>query len=227
MWVKQDYIDKIISTRSPLLASDKVIGITTMHFNTAQIAADSLVAGVSYDNHNPGSVVLRFKPGKSNSGLPFGENELGYSTKNRDTSLLLYQYYQNKWVITPYVKALQQSSGTNLQEGIAYLINKNLFAGNYTLTDSLGKLSTVKFKNNGEVTAFFNFKKYTVENSFDNKTLNNLDQITFNIFSSDEKTYIFKIDGNDLNLFESKKDTKAGLLVRGRLLYKLVRLSDK
>lgn len=226
VWVKKDYIDKVISTRSPLLASDKVIGITTMHINSPETRGDSLPVLVTYDNKNPGGVILRFKQGKSKAGMPFGENELGYSIKNADTTLVLYQYYQNRWVLTPYIRALRQSAGNDLQDGINYLINKNLFAGRYSSTDIQGKKSDITFKDNGEISGFGAFTKYTVESSYDNKVMNNLDEITFNQFSSDEKTFIFKIDANTLNLFEVKPNANSTLLITGKLKYKLVKVDS-
>jgi hypothetical protein len=223
VWVKRDYIEKVNKTQSPIQANDKVIGITTMHLNSAQIDGDSLIARVSYDNHQAGDVILKFEAGKNRSAMPFGENELGYSTQNGDTTLILYQYYNKQWVLTPYVKALKQSTGNDLQEGINYLINKDLIAGTYSFTDSLGKIKEVIFKDDGTVSGLSNFKRYFVENSFESKKMNNLDQITFNMFTSEEKQYTFKIDNNALNLYEVKANADSTLLVRGKLKYQLLR----
>jgi hypothetical protein len=227
VWVKRDYIEKVIKTQSPIQANDKVIGITTMHFNSAPIDGDSLIARVSYDNHQAGDVILKFEAGKNRSAMPFGENELGYSTQNGDTTLILYQYYNKQWVLTPYVKALKQSAGNDLQEGINYLINKGLIAGTYSFTDSLGKIKDVTFNADGTVAGLLNFKRYFVENSFESKKMNNLDQITFNMFTSEEKPYTFKIDNNTLNLYEIKANADSTLLVRGKLKYQLLRKLSK
>lgn len=227
VWVKQDYIEKIIQTKSPIQATDKVTGITTMHINSAQIDGDSLIVRVGYDNYQPGDVMLKFRPGKNRSAFLFGEDELGYSTQNNDTTLVLYQYYNKKWIPTPYVKALKKSTGNDLQEGINFLINKGLIAGNYTLKDSTGKVNDVVFKNDGTVSGLSNFKRYFVENSFESKKMNNLDQLTFNIFSSDEKTYTFKIENNSLNLYEVKANTDSTLLVKGKLKFQLLRKPSK
>lgn len=227
VWVKQDYIQKVIQTKSPIQATDKVTGITTMHINPTQIDGDSLVVRVGYDNYQPGDVILRLRPGKNKAAFLFGENELGYSTQNNDTTLVLYQYYNKQWVLTPYVKALKQSTGNDLQEGINYLINKGLIAGNYTLKDSTGKVIDILFKDDGTVSGLSNFKRYFVENSFQSKKMNNLDQLTFNIFSSDEKTYTFKIEKNNLNLYEVKANANSTLLLKGKLKYQLLRKPGK
>jgi hypothetical protein len=227
VWVKQDYIEKVIKMQSPIQANDKVIGITTMHFNSATINGDSLIARVSYDNHQAGGVTLKFKNGKNPSAMPFGENELGYSIQNGDTTLILYQYYNKQWVQTRYIKALKQSTGNDLQEGINYLINKDLIAGTYSFTDSLGKIKDVTFNADGTVAGLLNFKRYFVENSFESKKMNNLDQITFNMFTSEEKPYTFKIDNNTLNLYEIKANADSTLLVRGKLKYQLLRKFSK
>lgn len=227
VWIKQDYIEKILSKKSPLLAADKALGITTMNIDTSAIVGDSLKAGVTYNNQQYGDVTLKFRPGKYKTSMPFGENELGYAIKNGDISLILYQCYQNKWVLTPYIKALPRLTGNNLQEGLTHIINKNLFTGKYMLTDSLGKMNSIVFKENGEVEGFGKLTKYSVENAFADKAMNNLDQITFNLFSSSEKTFAFKIGDNAINLFELEKNIKATLLVQGKLKYKLVKLGAK
>lgn len=65
VWVKRDYIEKVIKTQSPIQANDMVIGITTMHFNPAEIDGDRLISQVSYDNHQAGDVILKFEAGKT------------------------------------------------------------------------------------------------------------------------------------------------------------------
>lgn len=224
VWIKQDYLQTIIDTKSPLLAADKAVGITTMQIDTAGIAGDSLKVAVTYDNQQYGDVPLKFKPGKNKTAMLFGENELGYRIANGDTTLLLYQFYQKQWVISTYLKSLPKLSGNDLQEGLAYLINKNLFSGKYSHTDSLGKVKPVVFGANGGVSGFGSFNHYTVENTFADKTMNNLDQITFNQFSSSEKTFAFKIEQRILRLFDIKKDERSRRLLQGKLEYTLKRL---
>ncbi|WP_374949373.1 hypothetical protein [Mucilaginibacter sp.] len=227
VWVKQDYIQKVIASKSPLAGLDKVIGITTIQFNIDNIEADSLQAKVSYDNQQAGGVELIFRPGKHTPAMPFGENELSYSINGGDTSLILHQFYQNNWVLTPYVRALKNWNGRELQEGIIYLINKNIFAGTYQLTDDTGKTCIVKLSIDGRISGMPNFSTYLAENTFDSKLKNNLDQITFDIFSSNEKTYAFNFEGNTLNLYETKTAGNSTQLLQGKLKYKLVKLNDQ
>jgi hypothetical protein len=223
VWVKSDYIEKIKQTHSVLAAVDLVTGITGMQIDSSLLSGDSLEATVGWDNQNPGNVALSFKPGKNPAAVKFGEDELGYSIANGDTSLILYQVYQNQLFKTLYHKILNVSADRNVSDGINYAINKALIAGEYLFTFGPKKVSKVTFTADGEVTGLEGFKKYFMENDLKPGPLKNLDLIIFDEFSNKRATYSYLFKGNTLELYETKPNEKATLMVLGKLKYILTR----
>src|SRR5476651_741566 len=51
VWVKKDYIEKVIATKSPAEASNLTEGLTTMYINTKIIEGDSLIVNAGWGNH--------------------------------------------------------------------------------------------------------------------------------------------------------------------------------
>src|SRR6185312_12126796 len=92
VWVKKDYIDKVIQAKSPLAAIDECRGITIMYINTDQIKGDSLQFTAGYFNHDSGDNTIKFKPGKNPSTILFDGKDLSYSIKNGDTIMTIFQY---------------------------------------------------------------------------------------------------------------------------------------
>jgi hypothetical protein len=223
VWVKSDYIEKIRQTHSVLAAVDLVTGITGMQIDSTLLNGDNLEVNVGWDNQNPGTVALSFKPGKNPAAVKFGEDELGYSIANGDTSLILYQVYQKQLFKTRYHKILNVSADKNLSDGINYAINKALIAGKYLLIFGPKKVSEATFTADGQVIGIEGVKKYFIENDLKPGPLKNLDLITFDEFKSSEKTYAYLFKGDTLKLYEVKPNAKATLMVLGKMRYGLLR----
>ncbi|TFF38004.1 hypothetical protein [Mucilaginibacter psychrotolerans] len=223
VWVKSDYIEKIRRTKSVLASVDLVAGITGMQIDTATITGDSLMVTVGWDNQNPGSVAIRLKHGKRPGTLQFGDDELGYSVANGDTALLLYQVYNKQLFTTPYHKIANVDANKNVSDGINYVINKALIAGSYAVKGVTGKTSKVIFTPDGTVTGLAGFRKYFIENDLKPGPLKNMDLITFDEFSSKSAVYHYVFEDNTLKLYEAKPNTKATLIVLGKLKYTLTR----
>ncbi|RWY55576.1 hypothetical protein [Mucilaginibacter gilvus] len=220
VWVKSDYIEKINQSQSVLAAVDVVTGITGMQIDSGLLNGDSLEVTVGWDNQNPGNVALTFKPGKNPAAVKFGEDELGYSIANGDTSLILYQIYNKQLFKTRYNRILPVGPDRNLSDAINYAINKALIAGNYTLKGSVDK---VTFTNDGQVTGLAGVKKYFIENDLKPGALKNLDLIILDEFSSKKAVYSYLFKGNTLELYEAKPNANATLMVSGKLKYTLTR----
>lgn len=223
VWVKSDYIEKIQQTKSVLASVDLVVGITGMQIDTAAMTGDSLMVPVGWDNQNPGSVPLRLKPGKRPGTFQFGEDELGYSIANGDTSLILYQVYQNQLFKTRYHKILSVSPDRNLSDGIKYAINSALIAGKYLLILGPKKVSDATFTADGQIKGLEGVKKYFIENDLKPGPLKNMDLITFDEFSSKSAVYHYVFKDNTLKIYEAKPNLKATLMVLGKLKYTLTR----
>jgi hypothetical protein len=220
VWVKSDYMEKIRQRRSVLAAVDLVTGITGMQIDSNATTGDSLKVAVGWDNQNPGSVMLKNKAGTRPNTLQFGQDELGYSVANGDTSLILYQVYQNKLYQTRYNKILNADANRTVSDAMSYAINKALVAGDYLLKGQAGKIT---FTNDGRVNGLAGFRKYFVENDLKPGPLNNLDLIIFDEFSNGKGIYSYRFKGNTLELYETTPDAKSKLMVLGKLKYTLVR----
>ena len=223
VWVKDDYIQKIKQTHSVLAAVDLVSGITGLQIDTARLTGDSLLVPVGWDNHNPGTVTLKFKPGKNPQAVKFGEDELGYSILNGDTTLIRYQLYKGVLYKTPYRRAMKVDHDENVSYAINLAINKALIAGNYSLTDARGQAHQVTFTAGGSVTGLAKFSKYVIENDLEFKPLNNLDLITFDVFTNKQTAFSYVFKNNKLELYAVKPNAKGTLMMPGKLEYKLIR----
>ena len=169
VWVKSDYIDKVIKTKSPLKAMGEASGITTMVFNTDKISGDSLKVGVGWENHEGGELTLKFEQGLFKNSLKVylgtdtsgGFHEIGLSFDKRDTTLVLYHFNKHNKVIEKisYLKVYNHI-GDDLGSAIHYIINKQIIAGTYSTKDSIGIPSPVNFTTEGNISGFLGFKTY-------------------------------------------------------------------
>ena len=168
VWVRKEYIDKVVKTKSPYAAEDEAFGITVMYINTSHMKGDSLTVSNGVGNHEGGQFVMKFHPGKKykstliiNSDL-FSDvhGELGYSIKKNDTTLILYSYNDEKksWSTIQYVKALNTQADDDIGYGLNFLINKRVFSNKYTCIDSIGTYSNVILTNEGKITGLLDFK---------------------------------------------------------------------
>jgi hypothetical protein len=225
VWVKTSYIDKVVKTKSPAEAEDQATGLTTMYIETNNLKGDSIVVEVGWGNHEGGEITLKFSPGKTRETISFGSFDLGYSVKNGDTSIVLFEYdkEKNEHTTTWYTKALNKQS--DLGDGMDYLINKGLFAGKYKLADSLGNNGSVVFTDRGKVSGLANFTSYFINDDVGGEPMNNLDHIIFDRFSktSKSKSYSFKFVKDTLHLYSTKANSDSTELLVDKLIYKLVK----
>ncbi len=226
VWVKADYINKVIKTKSPAAAEDEAIGITVMNINTNKIKGDSLVVNAGYGNHEGGDAIIRFKTGKSPGAIIFNGGDLNYSIVNGDTILIAHLKDDDtkKTKTIRYVKALNNEPDDNLGLGMDYLINKNLVAGNYVMTDSLGYNSKVSLSALGKVTGMPGFDTFWISDDIGGEPMNNLDGFTFNIYKKTAKDYTFKIVADTLTLYDMKANADSTEDILDKMRYKLVRI---
>jgi hypothetical protein len=226
VWVKADYINKLIKTKSPLAASDLATGLTTIYIDTNQIKGDSIVTMAGYYNHDGANATIKFQPGKKSSTILFNGKDLSYAIEKGDTVLILSQYEDKKrqFVDTKYIRVLKKQPNDNLGYGMDYYINKALFAGNYLLTDSTGKSTKVNFSADGNLTGFLDFKTYSINVDLNSDVNDNLDEIDL---AGSAKQHLFsitfKIDADTLNLYDTKENADSTELITSKLIYKLVR----
>ena len=195
---------------------------------------DSIIVGVCLNNHEGTQFAIYFKPGERSNSLKINwpdykvpENfyELGYKTKNNNTSLILYHYSKNKHILdsTIYVKVLNSQSSDDAGYGIQYITNKELISGNYLTSDIDGSSFKVNFNNEGNVSGLLDYKTYYMSTDFEVGIENNMDQIYFNIDTKKQKSYLYKFNADTLNLYETTENSDSTKLVLGKLKYKLVK----
>ncbi|RYZ94987.1 MAG: hypothetical protein EOP47_26720 [Sphingobacteriaceae bacterium] len=223
VWVKSDYIKKVIVTYSPVAAADKAVGITIIRIDTTQIKGDKLVANAGYNNHEGGDVTIKFRPGQTPGTIQIDSSELGYSVENGDTVLVLTEINEaHDKVVTRFIKALNKAD-EKLGDGMDFLINKSLFSGSYILTDSIGRVRNVTFTDDGKVSGIKGLRTYYAMTDFIVGPMNNLDLLIFNLYAKDQTDYSFKITGETLKLYNTKPTADSAELVVDKLIYTLVR----
>jgi len=225
VWVKADYINKVAKTKSPAEAEDEAIGITIMNINTDKIKGDSLVVNAGYGNHEGGDAIIKFKAGKLPGAIVFNSGDLNYSIENGDTILITHLIDDDtkKIKIVKYVKSLNSEPDDNLGLGMDYLINKNLIAGNYVMTDSLGNNTKVTLSALGKVTGMPGLDTYWISDDIGGEPMNNLDGFTFNLYKKNAENYTFKIIADTLTLYNMKANADSTENVLGKMVYKFVR----
>jgi hypothetical protein len=224
VWVKTDYVDKVIRTKSPLAAADLATGVTTMYINTNNIAGDSIIVPAGWGNHEGGELTLAFKAGKRKSTIKFGAGDLGYSIKNGDTILTTYWPDDNKKIIvTNYKRALYKQLDDDIGYGLNYMINKGMIAGKYSCIDTSGVASPVIFTNNGKVTGLDNFKTYFIQNDLGGEPMNNLDGIIFDIYTKKNTGFSYQINIDTLKLYSTRPNADSTLLILDKLKYTLIK----
>jgi len=230
VWVKKDYIDKVIKTKSPLAAIDECRGITVMYINTDQIKGDSLQFIAGYFNHDSGDVTIRFRAGEKPSTILFNDKDLSYSIENGDTTMTIFQYENREKALVKakFIKVLNREPNDDLGYGMDYAINKGVFSGNYSLTDSAGRVSKINFTNDGKVSGFFNFSEYNIDFDLNNEPMDNLDMIFFRDKKRTAKNvshgdYSFKFSADTLSLYDTHPNADSTELILGKRIYKLVK----
>lgn len=224
VWIKVDYINEVIRTKSPEAATKYVDGVTTMYFNTEKLNGDSILAPVGWSNHEGGELTLFFRPGIRSSTIQFGAGDLGYSIENGDTILTTYWPNENKKIIaTKYRRILVKQKDDDIGYGLNYAINQGIISGKYLCTDSANSAFEVTFLNSGKVIGFPNHDNYYVSDDIGGEPMNNLDVIVFDLYSKKSQDFYFKITKDTLKLYTTKASPDSMLEVVDKLRYTLIR----
>jgi hypothetical protein len=225
VWIKKDYLEKIVRTKSVAAADDRKKGITEMYINTDSLRGDSIVLLAGYFNHDSGSVIIRFKQGKHPSTIQFNNGELGYSIAHGDTTITISEYDESekRIVTTTFNRVLKRQPENNLEYGMTYAIDKGIISGKYMMTDTAGKTSNVTFTDDGSVSGFLNFTKYQADFDLNEDPMANLDGISFDIRTKNYKSFSFKIDKDTLGLYLDYPNADSTVQILGKRIYKLVK----
>lgn len=223
VWVTSDYINDIRQNKSPYKAYEKLSGAAAIMINNT--ASDSLVAGMSLNNHEGSSLAIYFKPGHTPHSLLTNHSvyessdsfELAYTITKNDTLLFMNRYTATGKLISSrkYTQVSYDTTHNDLGWGVEQVVNKDLLAGTYNI-DGTKPPIMVTFNQDGTVTGFEDFTTYFVGTNF---SVNDPDELPGNDY-----IYFYK-KGDGLNSisydFKIKADTL--LLSHSGAHYKLVK----
>lgn len=223
VWVKADYVNKVIQSKSPLAAADLATWITVMYINTDSLKGDSLLVHAGCGNHEGCDVMIKFQPGKTKNSILFNGKDLTYSVENGDFVLWVPQYNERKkrYFKTKYIKILKKQPKTDIGFGLYRYLNKKLIAGNYDLIESVGKINNIYFSEDGKITGLADLKNYTINIDLNIGPNDNLDEIYFDDAAG--KSFTFKIIADTLKLYNTRENSDSTELIIDNLKYTLVR----
>src|SRR5882757_5493025 len=90
-WVKKEYVEDLVKTKSPLASSYKADGITALNIDMQKVAGDSVIIGSGLSNHEGGILIVKLQTGQNARALkttlatiddkPGDFYEMGYKVK--------------------------------------------------------------------------------------------------------------------------------------------------
>ena len=224
-WCQADYVLDLNNTKSPVRSQNKLWQIVLMNINTKSIKNNKLTVDAQ-SVHEGGSFNIDFKK-KAIAANAVSTNitdydhlkeggyfyELGFVLSlieqgKVDTSLVLY-HYNNKKVLIDETKYLRSFTGE--YDALQYMVANTLITGNYKGVDDAGKPLQLTFTNSGMVKGLAGIKKYYVLTDFVTEPDKAMDEICFDIQTTNQICYGFEIDGNSLKLYAVKNDKKGEL----------------
>ena len=225
VWVKKNYLKKVLKTKSPVEANDRVNGITTFAIDTEKIKGDSLIVPISYANHKGSKVTLKFQPGRNTTTIMLGNDELSYTIKRNDTTLVIYHYDSQKKETTSdkYIKAFNKQPNEDIAYAMTYMINQGMISGTYQGTDAAGKKFNMVFTDDGKVSGYPGLSTYFIQNDFAGP-MKTLDLIIFNRNTNQQQSYTFDIKKKTITLHETKANADSTELVADKLKMTLVKI---
>lgn len=237
-WVQATYLDAIARSQSPFQAQNTLKEVTEMQINSTALRQDSMEVGLNLGNHEGGQFSIYFRPARNPQSLPIShrnyehpENyyELGYTVRQTDTVLHLNEYTARHQLASSVAyrrvrlpkKLAAQEAGTNT--GLQYEVNRILMSGRYAGYDSSGAAVQVQFMPDGSVAGMPQFKQYYVGTDFAAGPENNLDQLVFDLYTSQQRNFTYRFHKDTLRIYALQTDSTHTELSPARLHYTLVR----
>ena len=224
-WCQADYLLDINNTKSPVRSKNKLWQIVLMNINTKSIKNNKLTVEAP-SVHEGGTFNIDFKKkaiaaNAASTDITDYDHlkeggyfyELGFVLSliepgKVDTSLVLY-HYNNKKILIDETKYLRSFTGE--YDALQYMVANTLITGNYKGVDDAGKPLQLTFTNSGIVKGLASIKKYYVLTDFVAQFGKGMDEICFDIQTTNQICYCFEIDGNCLKLYAVKNDKKGEL----------------
>lgn len=231
-WVLSDYVAALEKTRSPKEASAALKGPVMMQINPADMNGDTVYVGSSLNNHEGYTFYLYMRAGQDAYSLQTGHTdesggfyELAYEA-GADTTLLLKHYSDDATLLDSkaYTKVTGPQGDESQPYGVAYMANKVLFAGDYTLTEeATGEVQDITLTADGIIKGMGTHSTYFVFTDFESEEETNLDELLFDERTRNQKGYIFEIEGDTIRLYKALENEERTLLIKGEHSYTMVR----
>jgi hypothetical protein len=178
VWVKTDYIESIMQTRSPYESSEELEGLVAFLIDQSTLKGDTLNVDGSLNNHEGfnfnlfldkitnGNSILTDISDYETKDVHFN---IEYNITSKDTILILKK-------ITNSNKCLEQIKYTRVSDklsdnesglGINTFVNKNLFAGKYSLVIPKAKKQSIELTADGKIIGWKDYNEYEVMTDFD------------------------------------------------------------
>lgn len=227
-WYQATYINSIRKTKSPFQSKKDLSMFVELQIDATESTSDSLIIGAP-GVHEGGDFILYFRPGVTANSFPtnigYGNKEgdffeLSYNISGSDTALIILRYNKSNKIMgqTQYLKGPKGAESV-----FQSMVNRTLFSGNYKLTDSTAKVSNVKFTDEGNVTGLPLFKKYAVITDFVAEPANSVDEVCFDIQTSNQYCYAFESIADTLKLYEVRESPEQETVHRERLAFTFVK----
>ena len=175
-WITTAYLKELEATLSPHKAQQKTKQALQLFIDIKPANKNSTLTDMWTLHEGGYGFTIYFKPGvkkdtwKTNyvdtdhPGTAF--SDIGYEVIEKDTRLVLYHFGKNNKLLDKTYFTKAGTAGIDNDKVLGYEVNKIIFTGSYKLTDSTGNSKTVQFTNNGTVSGFNNFEKYTATTFF-------------------------------------------------------------
>jgi hypothetical protein len=230
-WITTAYLKELKATLSPHKAQINTKLALQLFIDIKPADKTSTVTDMWTLHEGGYGFSIYFKPGvkkgtfKTNfvdydhPGTAF--SDIGYEVIEKDTRLVIYHYGKNNKLLDKTYFTKAGAAGILYDQVLDYEVNKTIFTGSYKFTDSTGNSKTIQFTNNGTVTGFNGFEKYSATTFF-LAPKNFYDEINFIINGKTVISYAFKKEGTTLFLYDFVKEDKFNYK-QGALKYTLVK----
>jgi hypothetical protein len=206
-WVKQEYVDSIIRTKSPYKSSKQYLSNVELIIDTANATGDTIMnPGCSTNGKESYYFRIALKHDSLNKPIMqmlYNHNYINtdffleYSISSRDTILYMIKKNLNTREPkskTPYKRIYNNPPGNNYSiDPTTIFLNRTLIAGKYTLYDAKNKLigNEVEFKEDGKVEGFPECEHFYLESYYGDAGNYNYN-FDYVVFSSSEKRSVFR-----------------------------------
>ena len=224
-WVKQEYVDSIVKTRSPYKSSKLYLSNVELIIDTTNATGDTIMNPGCSTNGKESfyfKIVMKHDSlNKPTMQMLYNHNYINmdffleYSISSRDTILYMIKKDINSRESKISYKRIYNNPPENNYsiDPTTIFLNRNLIAGKYKLYDANNKLisNQVEFKEDGHVEGLPEYKNYYLENYYGNAANNNYN-FDHMVLSTSEKRSVFRwtLEKDIFKLFEIISDGQSG-----------------